>query len=358
MLRRKGDAHRTAEQLQQLLQPRDPRLVQVAALLAEHGDSAAAIPIMERVRHAFPQSWEVNYNLAVAYVQTARYDRAADIVRPFTRPQGNAEAFDLLGAIEEKRGRSMDAERAFQEAAAREPSNEDYRFDYGNSFVQHGNVAAAIQVFRAGVADSPRSWKLRAGLGSAYYLAADYESAAEALLEAVRLKPDSSAAWFLLGEAYESAVRSQPAIENAFSAYLKSAPRDPWAYYHYGAILHQRAEASGRADYRDAVLNLNQALRLNAKFAQPYLELGLIAMAERKTEQSIAALQKAVSLEPGLAAAHYRLGLAYKRIGNETQAQQELSRFRALKQDERQRGRVLESLARMAANAPSSEERP
>jgi tetratricopeptide (TPR) repeat protein len=150
----------------------------------------------------------------------------------------------------------------------------------------------------------------------------------------------------------------QPAIETAFGSYLKSAPRDGWAYYHYGAILYQRAQASGRGDYRLAILNLNQALRLNPKFAQAYFELGLIAMAEGKTEQSMAALQKAVSLEPGFAAAHYRLGLAYKRIGNETRAQQEVSRFRALKEDERQRGRVLESLAAMAATAPISEGRP
>jgi tetratricopeptide (TPR) repeat protein len=224
--------------------------------------------------------------------------------------------------------------------------------------VQHGKLAAAIAVFRVAVADSPRSWKLRAGLGSACYLAGDYESAAEALLEAVRLKPDSIAAWFLLGEAYESAARSQPAIEAAFASYLKNAPHDAWAYYHYGVILYQRAQASGGGDYHEAVLNLNQALRLNAKFAQSYLELGLIAMAEGKTEQSIASLQKAVSLEPGLAAAHYRLGLAFRRIGNETRAREEVSRFRALKEDERQRGRVLESLAAMAANAPSSEGRP
>jgi tetratricopeptide (TPR) repeat protein len=358
MLRRTSDVRQTAEQLQQVLQDRDPRLLQVAALLAEHGDAAAAIPILERVRQAFPASWDVNYNLAVAYSQTARYDRAADIVRPFAGPQGKAEAFDLLGAIQEKQGRTVEAERAFQEAATREPSSEEYRFDYGNSFVQHGKVATAIQVFRAAVADSPKSWKLRAGLGSACYLAGDYERAAEALLQAVNLNSGASPAWFLLGEAYESATRSRPAIETAFASYLKNAPRDAWAYYHYGAILYQRAQASGRGDYHEAVVNLNQALRLDPKLAQPYLELGLIAMARGKTEQSIAALQKAVSLEPGLAAAHYRLGLAYQRLGNGARAQEEMSRFRVLKDGERERGRVLESLAAMAANAPSSEERP
>jgi tetratricopeptide (TPR) repeat protein len=358
MLGRRSDAGRTAEQLEKLLQDRDPRLLQVAALLAEHGDSAAAIPILERVRRAFPQSWEVDYNLAVAYFQTARYDQAADIVRPFAGPQGKAEAFDLLGAIEDKRGRIPDAERAFEEAGRREPLNEDYRFDYGNSLLQHAKVAPAIQVFRAAVADSPGSWKLRTGLGSAYYLAGDYENAAEALLEAVKLKPDASAAWFLLGEAYESAARSQQAVETAFASYLRSAPQDPWAYYHYGAILYERTQARGGSDYQEAVLNLNQALRLNPKFAQAYLELGLIAMAEGKTEQSVAALEKAVRLEPGLAAAHYRLGLAYKRMGDVGRAQEETSRFRAIKENERQRGRVLESLAGMAANAPSSEGRP
>ncbi|MGI9071824.1 MAG: tetratricopeptide repeat protein [Bryobacteraceae bacterium] len=125
-------------------------------------------------------------------------------------------------------------------------------------------------------------------------MAAEYDSAAEALLQAVRLKPDSTAAWFLLGEACECAVRLQPAIETAFGSYLKSALRDARAYYYYGAILYQREQASGRSKYQQATLNLNQAFRLNTKFAQPYFELGLIAMAEGKTEQSILALQKAV----------------------------------------------------------------
>ncbi|MGI9071825.1 MAG: hypothetical protein ACR2JB_11075 [Bryobacteraceae bacterium] len=85
-----------------------------------------------------------------------------------TGPQGKAEASDLLGAIEEKQRPTLDAERAFQEAATREPSDEDYRFDYGNLILQHGKVASAIAVFRPAAADLPGYWKLRVGLGSAY----------------------------------------------------------------------------------------------------------------------------------------------------------------------------------------------
>jgi Tfp pilus assembly protein PilF len=77
------------------------------------------------------------------------------------------------------------------------------------------------------------------------------------------------------------------------------------------------------------------------------LQLGLVALAQNKTQQGIAALEKAVSLDPRLAAAHYRLGLAYQRVGNTAGAKEEMDRFRALKDDARYSGRVLESLGSM-----------
>jgi tetratricopeptide (TPR) repeat protein len=341
------DARQTAHQLQALVDDHDPRLVQIAALLGHYGESADAIPIMERSRRAYPQSYEVAYDLALACLQTAQYDRAVEALKPFVGPQGKAETFDLLGAIEEKRPRPENAERAFDEAARREPANEDYRFDFGNSLVQHGKPDAAVAAFRQAVSDLPKSWKLRVGLGSACYLAGDYESAAEALLEAVRLKPGSVAAYFLLGEAYDSAPRFQPAIEAAFDKYLQGATGDAWAYYHYGAILYTRAQADGRSDCPEAVTSLHRALQVNPKLAEAHYELGLIALAQGKIDQSIASLEKAISLDPQLAAAHYRLGIAYQRMGNAARAKGELDRFRALKKEAPYRARVLESLAGM-----------
>jgi tetratricopeptide (TPR) repeat protein len=341
------DARQTADRLQALVDDHDPRLVQIASLLGQYGHSADAIPIMERSRRAYPQSYEVAYNLALACLQTAQYDRAVEVLQPFLGTQGKAEAFDLLGTIEEKRRRPENAERAFEEAAKREAGNEDYRFDFGNSLLQHGKPDAAVAAFRQTVADLPESWKSRVGLGSACYLAGDFESAAAALLEAVRLRPDSAAAYFLLGEAYDSVPRFQPAIAAAFARYLKGSPGDAWAYYHYGAILYTRAQAEGRDDCPEALASLNRALHLNPNLAEAHYELGLIALAQGKIEQSIAWLEKAVSLDPQLAAAHYRLGRAYQRQGDASRAKEELDRFRALKKEAPYGARVLESLAGM-----------
>lgn len=345
MMGRKGDARQTAKQLNGILNDSDARRLEVAALLAQAGEPAEAISMMERARRAFPQSYEVSYNLALACFQAAQYDRAAEVLRPFAGPQGKPEALSLLGAIEEKRGHGVDAERAFLEAARREPAHEDYRFDYGNSLLQQGKLQPAVAAFRAAVSDLPKSWKLRLGLGAACYLAGDYESAVNALLEAVRLKPNSAPAYFLLGEAYDSAQRFQPAIESAFASYLKSAPRDAWAYYHYGAVLYARVQAEGRHEFEAAIANLNEALRLNPNLGEAYVQLGLIALAQGKIEQSVKMLERATALDPQLAAAHYRLALAYQRLGKEARAKEELARFRALKEEEHHRGRVLDALS-------------
>ncbi len=340
LLQKIPDAHRSAQKLDTLLPDQDARLFQAGSLLARHGEYAVAVTMMQRARRAYPESYDVNYNLALALLETGELDRAAAVLRPFAGSQGKAEASDLLGQIEEKRGSPEAAENAFHEAAQRDPINDDYQFDYGNSLVQHGRLPLAVEVFRSAASAHSGSWKLRLGLGSAYYLSGDYLSAVQELMETVRLKADSVAAYFLLGEAYDSAGALQPAIERTLGGYLKTAPRDPWAYYHYAVIL--RSERHNDLAAADA---LREALRLNPNFAEAHLELGVIATAQGKTEQAIADLEKAIQLDPRLAAAHYRLGLVYQKIGNQERAKTELERFRALKGPENQRARVLESLA-------------
>ena len=144
-----------------------------------------------------------------------------------------------------------------------------------------------------------------------------------------------------------TASARQPAIEAEFTAYLKNAPEDAWAYYHYGVIQYTRAQAEHRGDCPEAVADLNHALRLNPNLAEAHYELGLIALSQGRLDQGIASLEKAVSLNPQLASAHYRLGLAYQRAGNTARAKAELDLFRALKSEAPYRARVLESLSTM-----------
>jgi tetratricopeptide (TPR) repeat protein len=347
LLKRKPEAARSAQKLQALLEPRDPRLFQVATMLAVHGDYASAIPIMERVQQAFPQSYDVNYNLALAYFRSRQYDTAAQSLQPLLNQPRRAEAYNLLGSVEEERNRPAEAVRAFQKAAELEPGQEDFRFDYANALLQIENVRVAADAFTAGARDFPKSWRMLLGLGATNYILAEHDEAAAKLLEAIKIDPGVQLTYYLLGHTYDPVPAMQPMIADVFSRYVQQEPNDPWAYCHYGTILFRRAQAEGQQTFEEAKSHLRKALDLKPSFPEAHLQLGIIAQSERRFEEAVESLQRAIELNPSLAAAHYRLGLAYQRLGEKEKARAELDLFQKLKSENEaaQRNTVIESLS-------------
>jgi len=344
LLKRTQPAVSSLGKLGALLEPRDPRLLQAATMLALHGENAAAIPILEKVHQALPESRDVGYNLALAYLGSSQFDKAAGVLQPLLSGPGAADAFNLLGEIEGKRGRAPEAVNALRRAAELDPANEDYRFDLATSLLQVYGGETALPAFEACARDFPNSWRVRLGVGSASYLAGKYLEATRALLEAIRLQPTAKEAYNLLGHAYESASSLQPEIVRAFEAYLRHKPADPWAYYHYGTILYLRSQSEGVDAGVEAKEHLRQALALDPEFAEAYVQLAMIAETD---EEAVKALERAVQLKPRLASARYRLALAYQRLGQGDKARTEMDLFRKLRSesDAAERRRLLQSLS-------------
>ena len=330
LLRQRAEARLSAQKLTRLLSPRDPRYFRVASLLAAHQDYVAAIPLMENVQREFPQSYEVNFNLALAFFYSQAYEKAAETLGPLVRHDPQAEAYNLLAMVEEQRQRYLEAVSAFQKAAELEPRNEDYRFDYGYELLRHQTTDAAIAVFAGGVRDFPSSGKLRIGLGCAYYVAGKYEEAAQSILQATTLDPHNRLAYFFLGKVYERAYARQDAITDKFRAYAQQSPDDAWFYYHYGTILYLRSQADAQPDYEPANSYLSKAIHLAPGFAEAHLQLGIISQREGQFDQSVVFLSRAVQANPKLATAHYRLGLAYSRLGQVEKAKLEFALFKKL----------------------------
>ena len=347
LLNRRDQARLSARKLKALLKPQDPGFSQTATLLALNGEYASAIPFMEEVRQIFPQSYDANYNLALAYFRSENPEKAAQVLRFLVTRHPRAEAYNLLAAVEERRQDYLEAVRAYQKAAELEPANEDYRYDYANELLQHRTNQEAIALFATGVRDFPNSWKLRLGLGCARYLAGKFDEAAQALLETVKIEPGIKLAYFFLGKTYEPAESFQPAIREAFRAYLKRNPDDPWAYYHYGTILYLRARLDPQPDFQPAKSTLNQALVLNPAFAEAYLQLGIILQQEGRFKESVRFLDRAIQSNPKLAAAHYRLGVTYKRLGDTDRAKAEFDlneKFKSESQAEPEKQKMIQFL--------------
>jgi tetratricopeptide (TPR) repeat protein len=258
-----------------MLKPQDPRIFQVATMLALHQDYLSAIPLLEQARQAFPNSYDVSFNLALAYFRSEQFGKAKEVLAPLVDQGQKAEAYNLFGSILEKLGDEARARESLRKAMEQDPGNEDFHFDYANHLLQFENSQSAIDAFASEAKRFPKSWRMRLGLGSACYLSGKNEEAAQALLQAVQLKPNSKLAYFLLGKIYESADSAQTSIYEALKAYCDRKPDDPWAYYHYGTILYLRAQSGSSSDFQMARLMLEKAIQQNPNLAEAHLQLGL-----------------------------------------------------------------------------------
>jgi tetratricopeptide (TPR) repeat protein len=240
-----------------------------------------------------------------------------------------AKAASLLGTAEEKAGNPGAAVHALGNAARLAPENQEYRIDYAAVLSDSGDLDASIAAFRAAAADFPKSARVRLGLGSALYLAGRHDEAARALLEAARIEPGPRA-FDLLGKAYESAGDLQLQILAAFRRYLADRPRDAAAFAHYGAILYTSgAGISGARKALDTALNIDPGL------AAAHLQYGILEQSEGNTTAALQHLRRAAELEPVNAAVHYRLATVYSKLGREEESRRELEQFRRLKAQEK-----------------------
>lgn len=331
LLKRNTEVRQSVARLEAILDAADPRLFQMATLLAVHEEYSSAIPILERLHKNLPGALDVSYNLALAYAQTGQNDQAAEVLRSFPGLDQKAEALNLLGQVEQKRNRPEEALVTLSRAAALQPRNEQFRFDYANQLLQTGKSEKSAEAFSQGCLDFSQSWKMRAGMGACQYLAGQYEKAAQSLLGAVQIEPDSSILFLLLGRLYPLAVDSQMKIREAFSRYLDRARTDAWAYFNYGSILFLEAQSQKQPDFEPAVRYLHRALELSPQFPEASLQLGLVFQTQGKVDESVRILQQVVAAAPELASARYRLAQTYQRLGAKEKARIEFAAYEKLK---------------------------
>jgi tetratricopeptide (TPR) repeat protein len=335
LLNDRAAAEETARMLDSLIPAGDPDRLRLAAMLTSYGDFQAALPVMEKLRAAYPKTYDVNYNLALAYYRTERYAEAKQTASNLISIEPRAEIYNLLGEIQQKLQQYAQALLSLEKATTLEPRNENYRVDYASAALQHGNVQSAVALWKSACRDFPRSWRMHLGLGAALYLSGEYDQAAGALLEALQLNPKARPVYTLLGRLYEAAPEKQTRIMQAFDSYLRLGPKDGFAQSEYGRMLYLSSRSSGNQNFEPAKIALQKALALDPHLAEANLELAIIAQAEGHFEESVALLHRALAANPRLPDAHYRLALAYRKLGEPDQAKAELDLFSKLKSESR-----------------------
>lgn len=192
--------------------------------------------------------------------------------------------------------------------------------------VRRGEAAGAVEEFRAGVDLYPESAAMRCGLAAALLLAGRGWEGGKALAEAdEKLRNDRMLVAFA-GELGQASREAGEQVLPLVREYVDRHPGIGQAQYYLGMLLHT-------TDAADAERRWEIAAAQSRDDGRPCLELGRVAAERGELRVAADWLREAVSRAPKMAAAHYRLGQIYYRLGERAKGDAHMRTFRELKEN-------------------------
>jgi len=314
-------------------------------LKATDGATAVADPAMKQ---------------AMALEAVGDFAQARRMVGDLLAKRTTADGLRLAGELDEKLGDPVAAVNELEQAVHEEGSEENY-FAWGSELLLHRAIWQAKDVFAAAAQRYPKSTRMLTALGAALFACSLYDEAAQRLCEAADLSPESADAYLFLGKVEMASPNPLRCAEEKLAEFARRRPENPLASYYDAMGIWKQNGRSTDPQVLDKVESLlNRAVALDPKCSDAYLQLGNLNASRHDNSAAIADYSEAIDANPGLAEAHYRLGLAYDRAGDHEKAKHEFALHEELNKQqaaevERQRREVKQFLVK--GSAPESSNR-
>lgn len=284
-----------------------------------------AIAVLERAIHHFPEWDQAHAQLGMVHFQRHNYDRA------------NAEfekAFLLMMSPESPQYQT--------EPSSPEPGIGTYKFDLllpahvsyflGRIAFEQGKVDRAAEYYERAIRLGPPIAKVYFQLGLVHLSKKQEDEAEEAFHEAIRIDAQMESARYQLGLLYFKqgrtaeastemeryrGIKGQLAVKNAIEKGLQSIAQAD------ALSMHPGWEHSREKIYKEAIQQFNKALSNNPRAAEALKGLAHVYTMQGRFDEAIATQQRAVELEPELAAAYSGLGLIWFKKAQTTKNEDE-----------------------------------
>jgi Flp pilus assembly protein TadD len=214
-----------------------------------------------------------------------------------------------------------DPRMVLQEALMRrrlEKYPSDYLAEYslGAVIMTRGDLAAAIECFRAALRARPDEPAAHNSLGAALLESGDNSGAIAEFQKALALRPDYTDAEYNLGRVLAEQGDYKDAIRH-FRQVLRSSPADAAAHMRLGAALQDSGDSAG------ALQELTAAIRLQPDLPEAHHALGRLLGMQGDAAGALEHLRKAVELQPDDADLRSDLGTALAGSGRFAEAKLE-----------------------------------
>jgi tetratricopeptide (TPR) repeat protein len=264
---------------------------------------------------------------AAALIESGQAASAVELIRGVLGRRDTAATRNLLGDALEASGDLMGAAEEYQKAAHADPTEENL-FDWGNNLLQLRAYEPATRVLEEAVKRHAGSARLQVALGIARYSRGQFEEAIRSLGRATDLAPDDPRPYLFLGEMYGVSAELAGEVSRRLARFVEKQPASALGHFFYAMSVWKSDPAAAPPPGVEA--HLKQAVALDPGLARAHFQLGVLYADARRYPEAIAPLEEAARLDPSMAQAFYRLGQVYRRTGREDLAQKALEAFARL----------------------------
>lgn len=222
-------------------------------------------------------------------------------------PAGNNAEDRIARATRDAQcGRYAQAEAAFREILASDPSNVAAKFGLATVLASGAKLNEAIGLFREVVRARPDHLTAWVNFGNALLQHGNHGEAENAFRAALKVQPESFSALYGLGCALQREGRSAEA-EGYFRRALRCQPNDPGLLMNLGTALKQQRR------FAEAIESYRKVTQVKPGLHQGWSALGQTLLELGSPQEAEQAFRHAIQLAPELAEARVGLGDALSR---------------------------------------------
>ena len=241
-----------------------------------------------------------------------------------------AKVYTLLGHLLFLDGQYLNSAIAWKKAEAIAPLDDQSRFSLAMAYLRLNRPDWGRDELQRLSQGDPQNPLYLYWLAKLDYDARAYTPAINRLRRVIELDPNMMRAYNNLGLCFDALGQFDEAIQSftrAIDLNRRQKRPSPWPPLNLAVSLI----SLNRLD--EAIARLHEALTYNPKFPQAHYQLGLVLEKEGKYKEAIVPLQQAIELDPLYPEPHYTLGRIYQRQGKREEAQEQIEKFKKLRQE-------------------------
>jgi Flp pilus assembly protein TadD len=306
---------------------------------------AAIVPLQKFLAEKPDIAW-AHFQLAYAYTALKRTDEArAEYERATTLDPKMSEAFLNLGILLTEKDPAA-AVAPLHRAVDLLPAQSRPRFLLGQAQERSGNIPGAVESYESALHLDPSDVETEMHLGSLYIGLKRYSDAETKFRAALEAQPKSPQA--LLGLAQSLDAQKKPEAAAAYRDYLAVQPNTPGAE---SRTIHLLLE---QKQYDAALAELDRAEAGKPPSLDSLRSRADIQIAQKKWDDSISTLRKAIALAPNDAELHGGLGRVYLQKRDFPNAEKEIKAALQLDKNNLVYWKDLRSTYYLAGNFPAT----